>query len=122
MSLEKAMAEERARLNAEIKVFQDEKANIESKIAGLKKELKAIDAYERAKSGATATTAKRRPGIRNDVLDTIKANPDGISPSDIMEKLGVKGDTAGQRAVSNALQNLKKAGTVISEDGTYKPS
>lgn len=113
-----AMKAERTRLTAEKQTLAGQIDDLKADMAGLDKELKAIDAYERAKSGTT--TAKRRSGIRQDVLEVIKKVPNGISRGDIIATMDAHGDKAKTQSVSNALQALKKAGTVSSDDGVYK--
>lgn len=119
MSLQEAMAEERKRLDKEIKKLDAQKSELDGKIAGLKKELRAIEAYEKAKSGGSSSGGKRRTGIRQLVHDLIK-KADGISRADILAKLEAKGDKSAEQSVSNALGALKKQGHVTSENGVYK--
>jgi hypothetical protein len=65
------------------------------------------------------TAPKRRTGVRNDVLNAVKAAPNGISRSDILEALGAKGDKRAEQSISNALANLKKAEQLTLNDGVY---
>jgi hypothetical protein len=48
-----------------------------------------------------------------------KHSSNGLSRSEILESLGLKGDKSGEQSVSNALTALKKAGRVTSNEGRY---
>lgn len=61
----------------------------------------------------------RRGNVRDTVLATIKDTPGGINRADLLVKLEAKGDKAAEQSISNALANLKKAGTITATDGTY---
>lgn len=94
---------------------------IQDDIAAIDREMAAIHAYEQAKLGKTATPATkrgRRGNVRDTVLDAIKSSG-GINRADLLVKLGAKGDKAAEQSISNALANLKKAGTVSAADGVY---
>jgi len=70
--------------------------------------------------GPTASTGKRRSGIRDEVLSTIKSSPSGITRAVLLEALGAKGDKSAEQSISNALSALKKQDAVTSDDGVYK--
>lgn len=97
--LQEAIAGERKRLLAE-------RAAIDKQIADLD-----------AMTGTT--TRKRRTGIRQEVLATIKKHANGISSADIRTAINAV-DKAGAQSVSNALAALKKAGQIVAKDGNYK--
>ncbi len=79
--------------------------------------------YRLVEGGTTTrtTTGRRRTGIRQEVLDTIKKHPQGIGRADILTTMDAKGDKSAEQSVSNALSALKKANTIVStDDGKYK--
>lgn len=86
---------------------------------------KAVDAVNalgykyRITGGAGASTAKRRTGVRDEVLKAVKDAQTPITPAGIAEGLGMD-DKAGKQSVANALSALKKAGKVVAEDGVYR--
>jgi hypothetical protein len=66
------------------------------------------------------TAAKRRPGIRDEVLEAVRAaGKDGATRAELLKTLSVKGDPSGERAVSNALSALKKRGALLHEGNKY---
>ena len=71
-------------------------------------------------SPPTSSTGTRRTGIREQVLDAVKASgADGINRADLLRVLGMKGDKSEEQSVSNALSALKKAGATTSKNGRY---
>lgn len=83
------------------------------------KELNALG-HKYHLTGGPTTPGKRRSGIRQQVLDTIKKALDGISRSDLLTALDAKGDKSAEQSVSNALSALKKQKTITGDDGVYK--
>lgn len=84
-------------------------------------ELNALGFNYRLTGGPSpAGTAKRRTGVRQEVLDTIKAAPEGMSRADLLEKMGAKGDKSAEQSISNALAALKKNNSITADDGVYK--
>ena len=82
--------------------------------------------YRLVEGGTTTRTAPsssaprtRRGGVSDDVLDTIKAAPNGLPRAAVLEQLGAT-DKAGQQSISNALSNLKKKGQLTADNGVYK--
>src|SRR5438552_1233128 len=75
---------------------------IDDEIAEIDREVKAIAAYETAKTGKKPGTGTRgRRGSRQEsILATLKGNGDGLTRSEILDKLGLKGNKAGEQAVS----------------------
>lgn len=68
---------------------------------------------------ATRTTGGRRSTVSQDVYNTIKNAPEGMTRAGVLEAMSAEDDKAKQ-SVSNALANLKKKGKlVLSDDGTY---
>ncbi len=82
--------------------------------AAIDKQLADLDSFS-----GTKPAGKRRTGIRNEVLATIKKHAKGISSADIRTAINAV-DKAGVQSVSNALAALKKAGQIVAKDGNYK--
>ena len=119
------MQRERDRLHAEREQIFNQQQELEAKLADLNRELSAIDAYEAAKSGkpARATSTRRvstvrRGSRREQLLEVIRAGG-GLARGEILEKMGLKGNKAGEMSVSNALTALTKANQVSRRDGKY---
>jgi hypothetical protein len=64
-----------------------------------------------------ATTA-RRGSKRDELMQVIRAG-NGLSRGEILEKMALKGDKAGEMSVSNALTALTKSQQVERRDGKY---
>jgi hypothetical protein len=97
---------------------------VQNEIAEIDREFEAIKAYEVVKAGKAqkGAAASKEPGQRarrgerqQEVLDLIGQHPDGLTRSEILERLGVKGDKKAEASISNALNNLKKTGRLGSE-------
>jgi len=71
-----------------------------------------------APTRTTTTRAPRKGGVRDTVLAAIKETG-SINRSDLLAKLDAKGDTKAEQSISNALANLKKAGTISASGGNY---
>jgi hypothetical protein len=102
----------------------DRRKSIDDELAGIDKEMKAINAYVAAKTGKpprATGTGKRRTGQREAILAVVNKHPDGIARANILKTMGVKGDKSAEQSVSNALANLKKAGKIGAKDGKYLP-
>jgi len=54
------------------------------------------------------------------VLTEINKHPGGISRGDLLAALDAKDNKKAETSVSNAVANLKKAGTITTEDGLYR--
>lgn len=59
-------------------------------------------------------------GIRDPVLQLIKDNPAGLSRGEILQRLDLKGDKAGETSVSNALTALVKKKEVTRRGRKYR--
>ena len=127
------IARERERLHGEREQVFTAQQELESKLAAINNELRAIDAYEAAKTGKTAAparqarggaarTTERRGSRREGLLALIRQNVAGLSRGEILEKMGLKGNKSGEMSVSNALTALTKAGQVSRQDGKYRVS
>jgi Fe2+ or Zn2+ uptake regulation protein len=88
----------------------------------------AIDPYEAAKSGkpvaigqtrARLTSRGRRASKRNAILKLIQ-EAEGLTRGEILDRVGLKGDKAGEMSVSNALTALTKGNQVVRVDGRYR--
>ena len=115
----KKLDEERAKLIADAKSQALAAANMA--IADLNalgftyRLVEGSDSTQRA-----ASSGARRAGIRELVLDAVKASgADGINRADLLQVLGMKGNKSGEQSVSNALSALKKAGATSSKNGRY---
>ena len=119
---------DRERLHAEREAIFNQQHELEGKLAVINNELRAIDAYEAAKSGKPASTrqtgTRRAPqalrGTRREgVLRVIAENPAGLNRGEILEKMGLKGNKTGEMSVSNALTALTKGNQVARREGKY---
>jgi hypothetical protein len=117
---------ERKRLKKTYETARSRKAQIEQELQGIERELRAIDAYETAKSiDGMKKRIKRRTGYgrrgekRERVLKIIQRNRAGTSRGDIIKRLGFKGDKRREQSVSNILTALKKSKQVESKSGKY---
>jgi len=123
------VARERERLQAERESLMRQRREIDQKLAGIDKEFRAVAAYEGAKAGrkVSARTAgapgrgrdARRGSRREAIIAVIHEAAAGLSRGEILEKMGLKGDKAGEMAVSNALTALSKNNQVRREGGKY---
>jgi hypothetical protein len=125
------MQQERERLHREREQVSNQQQELENKLAQIDRELAAIDAYESAKTGKVSTPARRqargrrarpqaRRGSRREaLLQTIRENPSGLKRGEILERMGLKGDKAGEMSVSNALTALTKSNQVSRHEGKY---
>jgi len=122
------IARDRERLHAEREAIFNQQHELEGKLAAINNEMRAIDAYEAAKSGKAAparqTGARRAPQARRgsrreSVLRVIAENPAGLTRGELLEKMGLKGNKAGEMSVSNALTALTKGNQVARKEGKY---
>jgi len=123
------IAKDRARLQAEREAIFNQQHELEQKLAAINNEMRAIDAYEAAKSGKAALARQptgrrggggsRRGSKREGILHAIKSAAGGLTRGDLLQKLGVKGDKSGEMSVSNALTALTKANQVARREGKY---
>ena len=122
------ISRERERLNAERQQISNQQEELRRKLDAINREFAAIEAYETAKSGRAAsarggsragTQRGRRGSKRAELMKVIRAG-NGMSRRDILEKMRLRGDKAGEMSVSNALTALKKAGQISSEGGRYR--
>jgi len=62
----------------------------------------------------------RRGRIRDSVLELIKAERAGLSRGEILERLHIKGNKAGETSVSNALTALLKREQIVRRERKYR--
>lgn len=124
-TFEQMIEKERARLGKLRDDLNAQQERIFDQLAEIDKELDAISAYERAKSGkpvrqpkAAKSTRAPRGAKREELLSLIEDSPN-LTRGEIIEKLGIKGDKAQEQSISNALATLKKAGVIVANDGKY---
>jgi len=121
------IARERERLSREQESIFNQQHELEQKLAAINNEMLAIDAYEAAKAGkaipirrmTTRRASGTRRGSKRDQLLEVIRSANGLSRSEILEKMGLKGDKAGEMSVSNALTALTKANQIVRRDGKY---
>lgn len=70
-------------------------------------------------SVVTPSSRSRRTGVREDIIDLLKQNTNGLSRADIIEQMGAKGDKSFEQSISNTLSTSKKKGAITLEDGIY---
>jgi hypothetical protein len=106
-------------------IFTQQQA-LQSQLDSLNAMLAKFDVFEgkarpapssRAAKG-TGTRGPRTGSKREELLAVIRAG-NGMSRGEILEKMQLKGDKAGEMSVSNALTALTKANEVVRRDGKY---
>ena len=122
------IARERERLSREREELSNQKRELDNRLAEIDREFQAIEAYQTAKtgkpsggSGRMQTQRRARRGSRREELLNLIREGNGISRREILERVGVKGDKAGEMSVSNALTALAKGNQVRRESGKYYP-
>ena len=116
---------ERERLNSEREAILAKRAELDAQLAEINREFKAIEAYEAAKSGKALrqsgprAAGTRRSSKRDGILAVLADIPHGLTRGELLQKLGLKGNKAGEMSVSNALTALTKANQVVRKDGKY---
>lgn len=121
------IARERERLRREREEISNQQRELEGKLAEIDREFQAITAYEAAKSGKpggrrTQGQRQTRRGSRREELLNVIRDGNGLSRGEILAKMGLKGDKAGEMSVSNALTALAKRNNVRREGGKYHPA
>ena len=114
------IAKDRDRLHAEREAVFTQQHELESKLAAINNELRAIDAYEAAKSGKASTGPPRsgthprtraRSGSKREQLLQVIKDGHGLTRGEILDKMGLKGNKAGEMSVSNAPHRASPRGT-----------
>lgn len=119
------ITKELERLNSERQAILAKRGELDTQLAEINREFKAIEAYEAAKSGKALrqsgprATGTRRGSKRDGILAALADIPHGLTRGELLEKLGLKGNKSGEMSVSNALTALTKANQVVRKDGKY---
>src|SRR5438067_1891121 len=121
--------QERERLDRERQDVLRQHEGLENRLAEIDRELEAIEAYEAAKTGKINSRRQGRSGRgrsqaprgsrREALLQLMRENPNGLRRGEILERMGLKGDKAGEMSVSNALTALTKSNQVSRHEGKY---
>jgi len=121
------IARERERLSREREEISNQRRELDNRLAAIDRESQALDAYQTAKTGKpdggrrTQTQHRVPRGSRREELLNLIGDGNGLSRGDILERMGLKGDKAGEMSVSNALNALTKRNQVRREGGKYYP-
>jgi hypothetical protein len=122
------IARERERLHAEREQIFTQQEELQRQLDAVNREFAAIEAYEGAKTGKAARQqapagrqSRARRGSRREGLLELIQQGNGLSRGEILERMGLKGDKAGEMSVSNALTALAKRNQVRREGGKYYP-
>ena len=119
---------DRERLHAEREAIFNQQHELEGKLAAINNEMRAIDAYEAAKTGKATPTRQtgtrrastsRRGSRRESILLVIKEAVGGLSRGELLEDGTQKGNKTGEMSVSNALTALTKGNQVRRDGGKY---
>ena|SRR5215211_7358496 len=131
-TFEEMVEKERERLTQARKDAETRLQEVQNDIAKIDREFEAIEAYERVKTGKAqkGVAASKEPNRQHaprasrqqELLELIGQNPDGLTRSEILEELGVKGNKKAEASVSNALNAMKKKGQLRSEGKAYVPA
>ena len=119
------ISRERDRLRAEREQIFSQQEELQRRLDAVNREYAAIEAYETAKTGKNARQepARRqrqaRRGSRREGLLELIRESNGLSRGEILERMGPKGDKAGEMSVSNALTALAKGNQIRREGGKY---
>src|SRR5689334_9411516 len=104
-SFSEFIARERDRLRSEREQIFNQQEELQRKLDTVNREYAAIEAYETAKTGKNARQAPARRqrqgrGSRREGLLELIREGNGLSRGDILERMGLKGDKAGEMSVS----------------------
>src|SRR3954449_2730004 len=122
------IARDRERLSREREEISNQRRELDNRLAAIDREFQALDAYQAAKTGKpsggrrTQMQRQARRGSRREELLNLIREGNGLSRGDILERMGLKGDKAGEMSVSNALTALSKSNQVRREGGKYYPA
>jgi outer membrane murein-binding lipoprotein Lpp len=117
MDIIKVMQAERDRIHTALKELNVKQEELGDQITALRQELKAIEAYESAKTGKKKVTRTRGTSVTAQIIDIVKKSPS--TRAQIIEALNGKGNKSVEQSISNALSNLKKKNTLSAKDGVY---
>lgn len=108
--------EERARLTTKRNELENQIEDLQTALAGIVRELRAITLYEDARTGKDTADKPAARGSRKDAVLAIIAANKGIEPKDIIVKLGGNVPKGG---IHNLLGTLKKSGAITATGGKY---
>lgn len=136
-----AVREERDDLHRQREAIFAQQKDLEEKLADIDRKLRAYEVFEaalrgqlpvelapgprRGRGGRTVMRPQsgggRRMGKTADILEFIKAaSNDGISRTELLDRLGAKGDKRAEQSLSNSLYSLRKQGLIQArERGVY---
>jgi hypothetical protein len=118
------IAKQRDALLQNRETISNQQQELQRQLDEVNEMLRKFDVFEgKAAVPRQATTRRgqpraRRGSKRDQLLEVIRAG-DGLSRGEILERMGLKGDKAGEMSVSNALTALTKANQVIRREGKY---
>src|SRR3954447_11856917 len=107
------IARERERLSRGRTEISNQRRELDKRLAAINREFQALEAYQAAKTGkpigrGMQTQRRARRGSRREELLNVIREGNGLSRGEILERMGLKGDKAGEMSVSNALTALTK--------------
>ena len=126
---------ERDRLDAERQGILQQQRELDKRLDEIDRELQAVDAYEAAKTGRAVPTRGRgqrsggqrasggsgqrqgRRGSKREELLRVIREGNGLTRGEILERMGLKGNKAGEMSVSNALTALAKSDQIRRGEG-----
>ncbi|WP_374663757.1 hypothetical protein [Ramlibacter sp.] len=124
MGIVEALREEKQRLIQAMELLRQERVAIDKRVAEIKTQLDAIEAYDQARLGVQAPkkrASEPRERIKlSDINEVISSSPQGLSRSEILKTMGAKGDASKERSISNSLSYMKKSGALTHVDGIYR--
>jgi hypothetical protein len=121
------IARERERLSRERGEIASQRRELDNRLAAIDREFQALDTYQAAKTGKPSSGRRMQPqrptlrGSRREELLNLIREGNGLSRREILERVGVKGNKAGEMSVSNALSALIKRNHLRREGGKYYP-
>ncbi len=124
-SFQDYVTKERERLNSEREAIVAKRKELDTQLAAIDREFKAVQAYEAAKAGKPARasssrkTGSRKGSKRDAIIAVLEGSPDGLTRAEILEQMGLKGNKTGEMSVSNALTALTKGNQVARKDKKY---
>jgi hypothetical protein len=116
------ITKQRETLLAQRQALLDQQQTIQTQVDELDVMLSKFDVFEGKAARRQARTRRSGGGRRNskrDELLKIITGSKGLTRGEILEKMGLKGNKAGEMSVSNALTALTKSKQVSRRDRKY---
>jgi hypothetical protein len=115
------IAKQRESLLTERQELLAQQQTIQAQIDELDVMLTKFDVFEgkQGPKGDTRRPGGGRRGSRREELLKLIAGSKGLSRGEILEKIGLKGNKAGEMSVSNALTALTKSNQIARRDRKY---